>query len=59
MAKFSSNHALYLRSLDELASTISSMGFKLISATADWGRSVIESSSPNCVLIAEKVSGIS
>ena len=59
MAKFSSNHALYLRSLDELASTISSMGFKLISATAGWGRSVIESSSPNCVLIAEKVSGIS
>ena len=59
MAKASSNHVLYLRSSDELVSAISSRGFKLISVTADWGTSGIELDSPSCVLVAEKVSGIS
>ena len=55
MAKTSSNHALYLRSSDELVSAISSRGLKLISMTADWCTSVIDLDSPSCVLVAEKV----
>jgi hypothetical protein len=58
MAKSFSKHALYLRNSDELVSAISSRGFKLISMTADWGTDVIELDSPNCVLVAKKISGI-
>lgn len=59
MAKSFSKHALYLRNSDELVSAISGRGFKLISVTADWGTNVIELDSPNCVIIAKKISGIS
>jgi len=58
MAKSFSKHALYLRNSDELVSEISSRGFKLISVTADWGADVIELDSPNCVLVAKKISGV-
>lgn len=59
MARSFSKHALYLRNSDELVSAISSRGFKLISVTADWGTDVIDLDSPNCVLIAKKISEIS
>lgn len=58
MSTSSSNHALHLRSSEELVRSVSNRGYKVISVTADWGTSVIELHSPNCVLVAEKISGI-